>query len=101
GPEVVVLAVADGDLVRLAAGHAPQRLAGGLVRGSRPLITPAGQVFVAREGEERHVDAMDPVTGASHTLHAARGERLRLAGVAGREILVHRVGRAGADLVAV
>ena len=86
-------------------GQAPQRIAGGVVRGSRPLITPSGRVLVAREGDEdakeSRVDALDPVTGVSHTLHAARGERLGLAGVAGREVLIHRVGRTGADLVAV
>lgn len=121
----VVLATADtartreasfaGSLFRLAPHRPPERLADRIVHASRPLVTASGRAFVsrgkagpehaARQGvpriDELTIDEIDPATGAARTVHASSGHLLLLAGAFGREILVYRVGPAGADLAAV
>lgn len=118
----VVLAAADtvpardlsfaGSLFRLAPHRPPELLFDRVVHASRPLITAAGRAFVSRgkagpalpsamRVDELTVDEIDPSTGATRTVHAMSGYLLFLAGAAGHEILLYRVGPGGADLVAV
>jgi len=121
-----VLAVADtvatrdlsfaSSLFRLDPHRPAERLVDGLVYASRPLITATGRVFVARgtAGPEPAaaptlasredafaIDEIDPGTGHARTVHTFAGYLVFLAGAHGREILVYRVGAAGADLVGV
>ena len=121
-----VLAVADtaatrdlsfaSSLFRVEPHRPAERLCEGLVYASRPLVTASGRVFVARgtagpepsaapklEGREDAlaIDEIDPGTGHARTVHTFAGYLLFLAGAHGREILVYRVGAAGADLVGV
>jgi hypothetical protein len=101
-----------------AAARTARPLARGVYHASRPLASVDGHVYVER-GEEGHapteaearagflredrltVDAIDPSTGASRTLMRAEGYTLHLAGELGRELVVYRVDRRGADLIAV
>lgn len=121
-----VLAVADtvatrdlsfaSSLFRVEPHRPASRLCDGLVYASRPLVTKAGRVFVSRgtagpapsaastlDGREDAlvIDEIDPGTGHARTVHSFAGYLAFLAGAHGREILVYRVGAAGADLVSV
>ena len=101
-----------------ASTRAARPLAHGVYHASRPLASIDGRVYVERgtEGpapteDEAHsgalredrlvVDAIDPASGAARTLMAAEGYTLHLAGELGRELVVYRVDRRGADLVAI
>ena len=121
----VVLAVADtaatrdlsfaSSLFRVEPHRPAERLVDGLVYASRPLVTAAGRVFVSRgtagsepaapksEGREDAltIDEVDPTTGSARTVHSFTGYLAFLAGEHGREIVVYRVGAAGADLIGV
>ena len=121
----VVLAVADtaatrdlsfaSSLFRVEPHRPAERLVDGLVYASRPLVTAAGRVFVSRgtagsepaapksEGREDAltIDEVDPATGSARTVHSFTGYLAFLAGEHGREIVVYRVGAAGADLIGV
>lgn len=83
-----------------------------VVHESRALVTPAGRVFVARgvagpalEGALRvdalTIDELDPFTGHARTVHAYAGYLAFLAAAIEGDLLVYRVGPAGADLVRV
>ena len=122
----VVLAVADtattrdlsfaSSLFRVEPHRPAERLCDGVVHASRPLVTAAGRVFVSRgsagpepaaapkiAGREDalSIDEIDPATGAARTVHSFMGYLAFLAGEHGREVLVYRVGAAGADLIGV
>ncbi len=122
----VVLAVADtvatrdlsfaSSLFRVEPHHPAERLCDRVVYASRPLVTAAGRVFVSRgragsepaaapklAGREDAltIDEIDPTTGAARPVHSFAGYLAFLAGEHEREILVYRVGAAGADLVGV
>jgi hypothetical protein len=122
----VVLAVADtattrdlsfaSSLFRVEPHRPAERLCDGVVHASRPLVTSAGRVFVSRgsagpeptaalkaAGREDAltIDEIDPATGAARTVHSFAGYLAFLAGEHGRELLVYRVGAAGADLIGV
>ena len=121
-----VLAVADtvatrdlsfaSSLFRVEPHRPAERLCDGLVYASRPLVTAKGRVFVSRgtAGPEPSaaskvdaredalaIDEIDPGTGHTRTVHTFAGYLAFLAGSQGSEILVYRVGAAGADLVGV
>jgi hypothetical protein len=121
-----VLAVADtvatrdlsfaSSLFRVEPHRPAERLCDGLVYASRPLVTAAGRVFVSRgtagpepaaapklAGREDalSIDEINPATGGARTVHTFSGYLAFLAGEHGREILVYRVGAAGADLIGV
>ncbi len=95
-------------LLRLAPGEAPRVLADRVCHASRPLPTPDGRVLVERgragpprDGElrvdELTVDEIDPAGGA-RTLFRGAGYAAHLAGLAGDEVWLYRVGPEGADL---
>ncbi len=101
--------------------HAPpERLVDGVVHASRPLVTPAGRVFVSRglagpetdalgsksapasmRIDQLSIDEIDPETGATRPVLSYTGFLAFLAGSFDNEVLVYRVGPAGADLVGV
>jgi hypothetical protein len=118
----VVLAVADtvaardlsfaSSLFRVEPHRPAARLCDDLVYASRPLVTALGRVFVVRGAagspsptaareDAFSVDEIDPATGRARPVHTFAGYLAFLAGAHGREILVYRVGAAGADLVGV
>jgi hypothetical protein len=122
----VVLAVADtaatrdlsfaSSLFRVEPHRPAERLCDGVVYASRPLVTASGRVFVSRgtagpepaaapklAGREDalSIDEIDPATGSARTVHSFAGYLAFLAGEHGREILIYRVGAAGADLIGV
>lgn len=122
----VVLAVADtaatrdlsfaSSLFRVEPHRAAERLCDGVAYASRPLVTAAGRVFVSRgtagpepaaapklagRDDALAIDEIDPATGSARTVHSFAGYLAFLAGEHGREILVYRVGAAGADLIGV
>jgi hypothetical protein len=121
-----VLAVADtvparepswaASLVRLEPGAQPRVLADRVYHATRPLLL-GSRVFVQRgePGEQPvgangrlamrvdalRIDEIEPSSGAARTVHAWKGYETHLAGALGNELVVYRVGPAGADLVAV
>lgn len=102
----------NASLFRLQPHAPPEALVSGVVHASRPLVTPAGRVFVSRgragteiEGQLRvdplTVDEIDLATGNTRAVHAEHGHLLFLAGAAGKEIILYRVLPDHADIVAV
>jgi hypothetical protein len=85
-------------LVRLEAGREPATLVEHLALSTRPTVTRAGRVFIQRAGT---VDEVNVVTGATRTIHRFEGPLLFIAGTFESELVLYRVGAAGADLVAV
>lgn len=124
-----VIAVADtaetrdlsfaSSLFRVEPHRPAERLCDGVVYASRPLVTAAGRVFVSRGSagpdpalapdapklaareDALSIDEIDPATGSARTVHTFSGYLAFLAGEHEREILVYRIGAAGADLVGV
>jgi hypothetical protein len=124
-----VLAVADtvaardlsfaSSLFRVEPHRPAERLCDGVVYASRPLVTAAGRVFVSRgtagpepalapdasklaaREDALSIDEIDPMTGSARTVHTFSGYLAFLAGEHEREILVYRIGAAGADLIGV
>lgn len=109
-------------LFRVEPHRPAERLCDGVVYASRPLVTAAGRVFVSRgtagpdpalapqapsasklAGREDalSIDEIDPTTGSARTVHTFSGYLAFLAGEHEREILVYRIGAAGADLIGV
>ena len=84
-----------------------RQLATGLVHASRPLASIDGQVYVERGARDLQrvdaltIDAIDPSSGAAHTVLAWSGFALHLAGELAGELVLYRVGPAGADIVAI
>jgi hypothetical protein len=83
-----------------------------VVHGSRPLVTPAGRVFVARgvagpdlgsamRVDDLTIDEIDAATGTTRTIHAYAGYLTFIAGEIGGKLLIYRVGPDGADLIRV
>jgi hypothetical protein len=102
----------NASLFRLAPHTPPETLVDRVVHASRPLVTPAGRVFVARgvagpelDGKLRvdalTIDEIDISTGAARTVHAVQGHLTFLAGLAGHELVVYRVLPGHADIVAI
>ncbi|UQA57854.1 hypothetical protein [Polyangium aurulentum] len=102
----------NASLFRLRPHTPPETLCDRVVHASRPLVTPAGRVFVSRgtAGPELErqmrvdhltIDEIDPGTGASRVVHALDGQLAFLAGWSGGEIVVYRIFAGGADLVGV
>lgn len=102
----------NASLFRLRPHAPPEALCDRVVHASRPLITPAGRVFVSRgtagpaqEGRMRvdhlTLDEIDPQTGAARVVHALEGHLGFLAAWAGHELVVYRIFPGGADLVGV
>jgi hypothetical protein len=102
----------NASLFRVDPRHGSTLLCDRIVHASRPLVTPAGRVFVARgvagpalEGAMRvdalTVDEIDPFTGQAWTVHAYAGYLTFLAAAVEDDLLVYRVGPDGADLVRV
>ncbi len=99
-------------LVRLEAGAEARLLADRIVVASRPHPLPGGKVLVSRgrPGQDRadgsyrvdelSVDEID-LQGRARTLLAGTGYLLFIAAVHGGEVVIYRVGPAGADLVTV
>lgn len=91
-------------LFLLEAGKPARLLCDRVALSTRPLVSAEGRVFVQRGRAAEHALAIDEVdlrTGRTRELLAFTGSTAFLAGVIGREVLVYRVGPAGADLVAV
>ena len=89
-------------LVRLEPGQGPVTLVDRVAISTRPFVTPQGRVFVQRgRGEAITVDEVNPRTGATRTVHAFTGYTAFIAGAFEGELVLYRVGPAGADLVAV
>ena len=99
-------------LFRVAPHRPPELLCDRVVHASRPLVTTAGRVFVSRgvagpplpdayRIDALTVDEVDPATGAARAVHAFHGHLVFLAGAFGHELVLYRVGPAGADLTAV
>ena len=123
----VVLAVSDiaparerswaAGLLRLQQDQSPRLLVDRVYHGSRPLVIDAHRVAVQRgeegpepEGPEvrQHlridslsIDIVDSETGDAHTIYGWTGYETHLAGLYGSELIVYRVGPAGADLIGV
>lgn len=93
-------------------------VARGVYHASRPLASVDGNVYVqrgasgawptadeAKRGKLRtdalSIDAIDPDTGASRTLHTWSGYTLHVAGEWQNELVVYRVAFEGADIVAI
>jgi hypothetical protein len=102
----------NASLFRLRPHAPPETLCDRVVHASRPLVTPAGRVFVsrgtegpAREGEMRidhlTIDEIDPRTSTSRVVHALEGQLGFLAGWSGQELVVYRIFAGRADLVGV
>ena len=124
-----VIAVADtaetrdlsfaSSLFRVEPHRPAERLCDGVVYASRPLVTAAGRVFVSRgtagpepalapdasklaaREDALSIDEIDPTSGRARTVHTFSGYLAFLAGEHEREILVYRIGAAGADLIGV
>ncbi len=94
-------------LFLLEAGKPARLLADRVALSTRPLVTAEGRVFVqrGRAGDGRidslTIEEIDLGTGRAREVLAFSGYTAFLAGSLGRELLVYRVGPAGADLVAV
>ena len=100
-------------LYRVEAGKAAQRLAGGVGHAGLPLASEDGFVYVERgqsgplpsPGSLREdalsLDAVDPSSGLTRALYTWTGYALHLAGELGRELILYRVGGAGAELLAI
>jgi hypothetical protein len=106
-------------LSRLRPHAPPEPLCDRVVHASRPLVTAAGRVFVARgvAGPEPSspepggaaplridalsIDEVDPATGATRVVHTLSGQLLFLAGAWKDEIVLYRVSPGGADVIAV
>ena len=105
-------------LFRLEAGQPAQPLVDRVYAFTRPLVTPAGRVFVLRgtpgpdptddsisRGELRSdlltVDEVDPRTAAVRTVYSTKGYLAFLAGALRSELVVYRVDPSGAELLAV
>lgn len=93
-----------------------RELVSGVYHASRPLASTDGKIYVERgkpgptpehadlsrlREDAVEIDAIDPDTGATRVLYIWSGYTLHLAGELDGELLVYRVGRSGADLVAV
>jgi len=120
----IVLATADtkptrdlsfnASLFRVAPHEPPEALCDGVVHASRPLVTRSGRAFISRgspgptnaAAAEMRVDSLsieevDPATGSLRPIHTMSGYLAYLAGSIGSEIVLYRVGPAGADIAAV
>lgn len=104
----------EGGLFLLTADGGSHLLCRDVVSASAPLPLTDGRVVVARgqagpwpsEPSELRIDSfaldlVDPVTGSVATLHRYDGYLLHVGGQAEGELVVYRVGPAGADLVAI
>lgn len=105
----------NASLFRVAPHTPPERLCDGVVHAARPLVTPAGRVFVSRGApgpvddgpiakmrvDALSIDEVDPWTGALHTVHTASAYLTFLAGALGDELIVYRVSPEGADIAGV
>ena len=102
----------NASLFRLQPHTPPEVLVDRIVYASRPLVTPAGRVFVSRgspgpalEGRLRvdplTIDEVDLATGQTRAVHAEQGHLLFLAGATAREIVLYRVLPDHADIVAI
>ncbi|MBW2528012.1 MAG: hypothetical protein JRI23_27775 [Deltaproteobacteria bacterium] len=104
----------NGGLFTLRPGVEPVELCRDLVHGSRPLVTAAGRVYVARgragpwpsePGSYRvdtlWIDEVDPHSGSLRRVHQAQGYVTHLAAWHEAELILYRVAPHGADLVAV
>lgn len=118
----IVLATADttltrdpsfnASLFRLTPHAPPETLVDRVVHASRPLVTRAARIFVARgiagnevEGQMRidalAIDEVNASTGQTQSIHAANALFLHIVGEAGREIVLYRVFPDHADIVGV
>ncbi|MBL8955785.1 MAG: hypothetical protein JNK82_33740 [Myxococcaceae bacterium] len=90
-------------LLRLEPGKPAVQLASRVAISTRPLVTRDGRVFVQRStnGQSITIDEVNPKTGALRAIHTFEGHLAFIAGAYEGEVLVYRVGRDGADLVAV
>jgi hypothetical protein len=84
-------------LVRLEPGREAVILAEHLALSSRPFVTPSGRVFVQRGT----FDEVDPRTGALRTVHRFDADLVYPVGTWDNQLLLYRVARGAADLVAV
>jgi hypothetical protein len=99
-------------LLRVEPGRAAVELCDRVGASTRPLVTPAGRVFVERgragavvESElrvdELTIEEVDPAFGATRVVWQGRGYTAHLAAAAGNELIVYRVDPSGAALLAV
>ena len=104
----------DGGLFRLdPASGAVKLLCEDVVHASRPLIDQEGRLFVVQgwagaqpsatelRRDDLAVVEVAPETGATTTVHTFHGYMVSLAGAHRGELVLYRVGPAGADLTAV
>lgn len=108
----------NASLFRLAPKAEPALLCDRVVHASRPLVTAAGRVFIARgvagpePSPDDHgapglrvdtltIEEVDPRTGAARVVHTHRGYLVFLAGAWNGELILYRVAPGHADLVAV